>query len=134
MTQRQLDQFTDLSHLLAATTNIVITDLVEVALLILSLDWLTLAVNNCVLGNNAVLWRVDLHNLKFDLSHTTSYCEQVTLAHWSVGFAEVGSEVNVEEGAGKTLNGIGNGKDSNTLGLERRLGDDLESIDQHLHI
>jgi hypothetical protein len=115
--QRQLDQFTDLSHLLAATTNIIVANLVEVTLLILSLDGLTLAVNNCVLGNNAVLWGVDLHDLKLDLSHTTSYCEQVTLADWSVCLTEVRSEVDIEEGAGQTLNGIGNGKDSNALGL-----------------
>lgn len=117
MTERQLDQFTDLSHLLAATTDIVVTNLVEVTLLILALDGLALAVNNCVLGNNAVLWRVDLHNLKLDLSHTTSYCEQVTLADWSVGLAEVGSEVDIEERTGKTFDGIGNREDSNALGL-----------------
>jgi hypothetical protein len=33
MTERQLDQFTDLSHLLAASTNIIVANLVEVALL-----------------------------------------------------------------------------------------------------
>jgi hypothetical protein len=81
------------------------------------LDGLTLAVNNCVLSNNAILWGIDLHNLKFNLSHTTSYCEQVTLSDWSVGLAEVGSEVDIEEGAGQTLNGVGDGENSNALGL-----------------
>jgi hypothetical protein len=118
MTERQLDQFTDLSHLLAASTNIIVANLVEVALLILSLDGLTLAVNNCVLGNNAVFGRVNLHNLKFDLSHTTSYCEQVTLSDWSVGLAEVGCKVDIEERAGQALDGISDGKDSNALGLD----------------
>jgi hypothetical protein len=120
MTERQLDQFTNLSHLLAASTNIIIANLVEVSLLVLSLDGLTLAVNNCVLGNNAVLRRVNLHNLKFDLSHTTSYCEQVTLSDWPVGLTEIGSEVDVEERAGQALDGISDGEDSNALGLVRR--------------
>jgi hypothetical protein len=93
--------------LFPATTNIIVANLVEVTLLILTLDGLALAVNNGILRDDAVLWGINLHNLKFYLSHTTSYCEQVALTHWSVGFAEVRSEVDVEEGAGETLDGIG---------------------------
>jgi hypothetical protein len=109
-----------LSHLFPATTNVIVTDFIEVTLLIFSLDRFTLAVNHCVLCNNTELGGVNLHNLKLHLSHATSYCEQVTLADWSVGLAEVGSEVDIEERAGQALNGVGNREDGNALGLIER--------------
>lgn len=122
MTKRQLDQLTDLSHLLAATTNVVIANLVKVTLLILALNGLALAVDDCVLGNDAILRGVDLDNLKFNLTHTTTYGKQVTLANWAVGLTEVGGEEDVEDGSGQTLNSIGNRKDSNALSLVRGQG------------
>jgi hypothetical protein len=120
MAERQLDQLTDLSHLFPATTNVIVTDFIEVTLLVLSLDGLTLAVNNCVLCDNTELRGVDLHNLKLHLSHTASYCEQVTLSDWSVGLAEVGGEVDIEKGAGQALDGVSNRKDGDALGLNGR--------------
>ena len=38
MAQRKLDKFTDLSHLLAAATNVVIADIGEVGLFVFALD------------------------------------------------------------------------------------------------
>jgi hypothetical protein len=55
------------------------------------------------------------------LSHTTTDCEQVTLSDWSVGLAEVWGKKDVEEGAGETLDGVGDGEDSDTLGLVDKL-------------
>lgn len=37
MTERKFDQFTDLSHLLSATANIVIADVCKITLLVFSL-------------------------------------------------------------------------------------------------
>lgn len=116
----QFDKLTDLSHLFPATTNVIVTDLVEVVLLILALNGLALAVDDGVLRYNTVLWGIHLDNLEFYLPHTTTYCEQVTLADGSVGLTEVGGEENVEEGASDTLDGISDGEDSNTLGLQRK--------------
>jgi hypothetical protein len=122
MTQRQLDQLTDLCHLLSATTDIVITDLVQVALFILPLDRLTLAVDDGILCDNTVLRGIDLNNLELHLSHTSTYCEQVSLFHGSVGFTEVWGEVDVEKGSSQTLYGVCNGKNGNPLGLQRNEG------------
>jgi hypothetical protein len=115
--ERQLNQFTDLSHLFPAATNIIVANLVQVALLILSLDGLTLAVNNRVLCNDTVLWGIDFHHLEFNLSHTTSDGKCITDPQRTVGFAEVGGKVDIEERAGKTLDGIGDGEHSNALSL-----------------
>jgi hypothetical protein len=79
-------------------------------------------VNDCVLSDDAVLWRVHLHHLEFHLSHTASYCEQVTLSDWAVRLAEVRSKVDIEERAGKTLDGIGDGEDGDAFGLSQRNG------------
>ena len=38
MPKGQLDELTDLSHLLAATTNIVVSDIVEIRLFVFALD------------------------------------------------------------------------------------------------
>jgi len=103
--------------LLANTTDVVVADFVEVTLLILALDGLTFAVNDRVLCDDAELWGIHLDNLELDLSHATSACEEVALADGSVCLAEVGSEEDVEEGAGDTLNCVGDRKDCNTLGL-----------------
>jgi hypothetical protein len=51
------------------------------------------------------------------LSHATSNCEQIALSDGSVCFAEVWGKEDIEEGAGQAFNGIGDGKDGNTLGL-----------------
>jgi hypothetical protein len=96
MPQRQLDELANLCHLLPAATNVVIANLVEVALLIFALDGLAFAVDDGILCNNAELWRVDLNNLELHLSHTTAGCESVALAYWPVGFAEVWGKENVE--------------------------------------
>jgi len=117
MSQRQLDKLTDLGHLLANTTNVVVADLVEVTLLVLALDGLTFAVDDSVLCDNAKLWGIHLDNLELDLSHTATDCEEVALADGSVCLAEVGSEEDVEEGAGDALDCVGDREDCNTLGL-----------------
>jgi hypothetical protein len=117
VSEGQFDEFSDLGHLFPAATDIIISDLVEVTLLILTLDGFTFTVNNCVLSNDTVLGRVDLHHLKFYLPHATTHCEQVTLSHRAVGFTEVWSKENVEQGASETLDGVGDGKDGDPLGL-----------------
>jgi predicted membrane chloride channel (bestrophin family) len=96
MPQRQLDQLTDLSHLLAAAADIIVADLVKVSFLILALYGLTLAVDYGILGNDAELRWVYLNDLELDLAHTTAGCERIALTHGPVSFPEVGSQENIE--------------------------------------
>ncbi len=53
----------DLSQLLPAPTDVVISDLVERLLFIISLDGLSIAVDHSVSGHNAVRARVSLNYL-----------------------------------------------------------------------
>jgi hypothetical protein len=136
MSERKLNHLSDLGHLLSASTNVIITNLVEVVLFLVSLDRLTLAVNNSILCDDTILGRIDLDNLEFYLSHTTADDKQVSLANRSVSFSEVGSEENVEQGTGDTLDGISNGENSNSLGVfdirARVDGDHITVLDSQI--
>jgi hypothetical protein len=118
MSQRKLDQLPNLSHLLPASSDIVVTDLVQVSFLVLTVQWLALAVNDGVLRHNAVVRRIQLYNLELHLSHTTAHCEEIAHPYWAVGLEEVRLQVDIEQRTGETLDGIGNGKDCDAFGLE----------------
>lgn len=62
--------------------------------------------NHCVLGDDAELRRIRLDNLELHRAHTSSNKESIALANGAVGLQEVGLEVNVEQVAGKALDGI----------------------------
>jgi hypothetical protein len=103
--------------LLSASPNVVVSDLIQVSFFILTLDWLAFAVDDSILSNDSVLRRIHLDDLELYLSHASTDCEKVALSDRSVGFAEIWGEENIEEGAGKPFDGIGDREDSNTLGL-----------------
>jgi hypothetical protein len=100
MTQRKFNQFTNLCHLLAYATNIVITNFIKVRLLILTLDGVALYLSSecgeythrksltCeddgVLCNYTIFCRVCLHNFKFHCTHATADEESVAFADRSV--------------------------------------------------
>ena len=117
MPEGELNHFANLGHLLAAATDIIVADLVKVVLLLVALDGLALAVDDGVLSDNAILWWVHLNNLELDLPHTTADNKEIALPDGAVGLAEVGSKEDVEEGSSDALNGIGDRKDGDALGL-----------------
>ena len=96
MPERQLDKLANLCHLLAAATNVIVPNLVEVAFLVLALDRLALAVDDGILCDDTELWGIHLYDLELDLSHTSTGGKCVALSYRSVGFAEVWGEENVE--------------------------------------
>jgi hypothetical protein len=96
MPERQLDKLANLCHLLAAAANVVVPNLVEVALFVLTLDRLALAMDDGILCDDTELWGIDLYDLELDLSHASAGGKCVTLSYRSVGFAEVWGEENVE--------------------------------------
>jgi hypothetical protein len=53
------------------------------------------------------------------LSHATTDCEKIALSDRSVCFSEIWGKEYIEERAGKTFDGIGDGENSNALGLGR---------------
>ena len=121
MSQWKLNQLANLRHLLSATTDVIVADLIEVSLFVFALYWLAFAMNHCVLCNDAVRVWVNLNNLELDLSHACSDGEEIALSHWSVGFAKIWGKEDIEEGARKAFDCVGNGKDSDSFGLESGL-------------
>ena len=119
MSKGKLDKLSDLRHLLSASSNIIVSNLVQVALLILAIQRFALAVNDGVLGNDAVVRGIELNHLELYLPHAAADCEKVTHPYWAVGLEEVWLEVDIEQGSGEALNGVGNGEHSNALGLQR---------------
>lgn len=68
----------DLSQLFAASSHIVIANLIEGLLLVFSLDWLSLAVYDSVRCHDAVGAGVSLDYLELHLPHPSSYQQYVT--------------------------------------------------------
>jgi hypothetical protein len=118
MSERKLDQLTNLRHLFPATTNIIVSNLIQITLFVFSLNGLSFAMDDRVLCNNTKLWRVHLDDLELYLSHSTTACEGIALSDGSVGFAEVRGEEHVKEVAGKAFDGVRDGEDGNALGLK----------------
>ncbi|RJE16898.1 hypothetical protein PHISCL_10765, partial [Aspergillus sclerotialis] len=71
--------------------------------------------NDGVLCHNAIFRGVNFDHFELDLSHTGSDRKEISLSDGPVGFAEVGSEEDIEERPGQTLNGICDRKDSDAF-------------------
>ena len=106
MSEWKLHKLPNLCHLFPASTNIIVSNLIQISLLILSLNRLTLAVDDGILCHDAILRWVNLHHLEFYLSHTTTHRKEVTLSDGTVSFAKVGGEENIEQRAGQAFNRI----------------------------
>jgi hypothetical protein len=96
-----------LGHLLSASPDIVVSDLVQISLLILALNGFSLTVDHSILCHDAEFGRIDFHHFEFHLSHTTANGEEIALSNWAVRFPKIWSEENIEKRTGKTLDRIG---------------------------
>ena len=85
------------NYLFSAAADIIVTDFTQALLLVFTVDWISFTVDDSILCNNAVLWRIHLDDLEFNRSHTTANREQVALSDRSVRFEEVWFKVNIEE-------------------------------------
>lgn len=90
--------------ILAATTDVVITNIVE-PLLVVPLDWFAFTVDDCFGCNNAALTRICLDDLEFDSPHRSTDQEQIALAHGAICLQEVGFEEDIEQVTLNTLTG-----------------------------
>ena len=64
MSQGELNHFLNLCELLSSASNVVIANGVQRVFLFFSLDWLTLAMDDCIGRNDAEGRRICLNNLK----------------------------------------------------------------------
>ena len=109
MAEGELDHLPDLGHLLPASADVV------GPLLVLSLDGIALAVDDGIGSHDAVGARIGLHDLELHRMHGGADQEEVPLLDGPVGLQEVGLEVNVEEVAADSLDGIVQGQDVDAL-------------------
>nr|GMD71263.1 predicted protein [Ipomoea batatas] len=85
MPQRQLDQFTNLSHLFSYSTNIIIANFIK-SILILPLHWFPLTEYFSVWSNNTIFPRISFNDLEFHTSHPSSNKEMVSFPQRSICF------------------------------------------------
>eukprot|EP00162_Nutomonas_longa_P010249 comp19803_c0_seq1/m.38279 comp19803_c0_seq1/g.38279 ORF comp19803_c0_seq1/g.38279 comp19803_c0_seq1/m.38279 type:complete len:345 (+) comp19803_c0_seq1:1442-2476(+) len=116
MAQRKLHQLADLRKLLAHTTNVVVANIVK-ALLVLALDRVALAVDHCLRGNNAVLWRIRLDDLELNSTHAAAHQEQIALSDRSVCLEKVRLEICLKQVAGDAFNRVVDGQDMDSVSI-----------------
>mmetsp|Transcript_18227 Transcript_18227/g.20995 ORF Transcript_18227/g.20995 Transcript_18227/m.20995 type:complete len:226 (-) Transcript_18227:35-712(-) len=116
MTNGQLNHLSNLSELLAATANVVVTNIIEL-LFIFTLDRISVTVDDRVGGNDAVLTRIDFDNLKLHCTHASAADKGVPLLDWAVRFKEVGLEEGVEEITCEILDCVIEGQYMNSIAI-----------------
>ena len=102
MSQRKLDHLTNLGHLLAAATDIIVTNFFGV-ILIVSIDRFPLVKKGGGGCYNTILAGVNVDNLELYRPETTSDDEGITLLDWAVAVLEVWNEVCRSNVASDTL-------------------------------
>lgn len=86
MSQRKFHHLSDLSHLFPASSDIIVTNIGKVCLFVLSLDGITLGVDDGILCNYTVLCRIGLDYLELDSASSTSSNEGIAFSHRAVGW------------------------------------------------
>jgi len=116
MPQGQFNHFTNLCHLLAATSHIIVSHIVHL-FLVFALDGISLAMNHRVGGDDTVGTGVGFNHLEFDGMHSLTYQKQITLLDGPVGFHKVRLEVDIKQIARDTFNGIIERQNMNALAV-----------------
>lgn len=102
MTEGKFNEFTNLSELFSATSDVVVSNVGQVVLFIFSLDGFSLGVNDSVLCDDAVFSGIGFDDLELNTSSSSLGEESVSLSYWSVSFEEVRLEEDVEDITGET--------------------------------
>jgi len=102
VTEGKFDEFTNLSELFAATSDIVVSNVGQIVLFVFTLDGFSLGVDDSVLCDDTVLGGIGFDYLEFDTSSSSLGKESVSLSYWSVSFEEVRLEEYVEDVTGET--------------------------------
>ncbi len=108
MPQGELDHFPNQCHLFSAASDIIVTDVIKL-LLILSVYGFAFSVKHSARGNNAVVLRFGRNDLEFDWLEVSSDNKEITLFDWPVRILEVRDQESFGEITSNTLNGVLNG-------------------------
>lgn len=109
MSERKFDHFSNGCHLFPASTNIIVSDIVEL-FLVLTIDRLSLRVKHSVRCNNTELLGLSRYDLELDWLEIAANQEQIALLDRPICVLEIGDEVGLGEIALDALNGIRKGK------------------------
>lgn len=96
MSERKLDHFSNGSHLLSASSDIIITNIVKF-FLILTVNWLTLRVEHSVRCNNTELLGLSCHNFELNWLEVPPDEEEIALLDGSVRVLEVRDQIGLGE-------------------------------------
>jgi hypothetical protein len=109
MSERKFDHFSNSSHLFPASTNIIVSHIVEL-FLVLTIDRLSLRVKHSIGGNNTELLGLSRNDLELDWLEIAANQEEISLLDRPICVLEVGDEVGLGEITLDAFNGIGKGK------------------------
>ena len=110
MSQWKFDHLSDKGHLLSATSNVVITDFIEL-LLILSVNRFSLSKKHSIRGYDTPLLWLCCNYFKLDWLEISSYYEQIALLDWPISVFEIRNQVSFGQVASNTFNGVLQRKD-----------------------
>jgi len=96
MSEGKLDHLTNFGELLSHTTNIVISDIFGL-LLVITVDGITFIEECGLRRDNTVLGRVHVDDLELDGAETTTNNECISLLDRSVTILEVGNEISLRD-------------------------------------
>lgn len=116
VTKGQLDHFANLSHLLAAATNVVVADVVHL-LLVFALDGVAFAMNHRIGSHDTVGRRVCFDHFELHRVHRLAHQKEISLLDGAVSFQEVGLEVDIKEVAAHTFNRVIQGENVDALSV-----------------
>ena len=105
MPEWQFDHLSDGSHLLSASSNIIISNIIQL-FLIFSVDWLSLCVEHSIRSHNTEFLGLSCDNLELNWLEIASDNEKVSFLDGSVGILEVWNEESFCEVSCNSFNGV----------------------------
>ena len=117
----QLDHLTDLGHLLAATTDIVVADLLGVVLIV-AVDRFTFVEEGRCRCYDTELAGLHVHDLELNWAETTSHKEGIVLLDRTIAVLKVGDEVSLRNIASDSLDRVSEGEHVDLGGVGHVIG------------
>ena len=105
MSEWKLNHFTDLGHLLTASTNVIIANLLSIVLIV-TIDGLSLIKQGGLVSDNSILRWVHIDDLELYGAESTPHNEGVVLLDWTECVLEVWDQVGRCDATRDVLNCI----------------------------
>lgn len=93
MSEWKFNHLSDGSHLFSASTNIIVSDIIEL-FLIFTINGLSLGIEHSVWCDNSEFFGLSCHNFELNWLEVASDKEEIALLDWTIGILEVGNEIS----------------------------------------